>query len=106
VPDVPPSAPAAKNYQAAVKLDIDALSARTKRQERIATSNGAAKPPAPVGYQENHDAVGPPDFFRQAIVNAPSDAWTEDQKGALSCHTHSPVAARGCGNDQPPSLTC
>src|SRR5262245_39810393 len=47
VPDVPPSAPAAKNYQAAVKLDIDAISAHTKRQERIATSNGAAEPPAP-----------------------------------------------------------
>jgi hypothetical protein len=41
-PGVPPSAPAAKNYQAAVQLDIDALRARTKRPERVAAFDGAA----------------------------------------------------------------
>src|SRR5262249_25099870 len=35
-PLVPPSAPAAaKNYQAAVQLDVDALRVRTKRSERL-----------------------------------------------------------------------
>jgi hypothetical protein len=43
-PSVPPSAPAAKNYQAAVQLDVDALRARTKRPERVATLDGAAEP--------------------------------------------------------------
>jgi hypothetical protein len=33
---VPPSAPAAKNYQAAVQLDVDALRARSKRPEASA----------------------------------------------------------------------
>jgi len=32
---ISPSAPAAKNYQAAVQLDVDALVARSKRSERI-----------------------------------------------------------------------
>jgi hypothetical protein len=36
VPDVPPSAPAAKNYRAAVQLDVDALVARSKRPEASA----------------------------------------------------------------------
>jgi HK97 family phage portal protein len=35
-PLVPPSAPAAKNYQAAVQLDVDALRARSKRPEASA----------------------------------------------------------------------
>jgi hypothetical protein len=48
VPDVPPSAPAAKNYQAAVQLDVEALRARsTKRPEHIAAFDGAAEPPEP-----------------------------------------------------------
>src|SRR5215831_18441937 len=42
-PSVPPSAPAAKNYQAAVQLDVDALRARTKRPEHAAL-DGAAEP--------------------------------------------------------------
>jgi len=41
-PLVPPSAPAAKNYRAAVQLDVEALRARTKRPERIAESRGTA----------------------------------------------------------------
>jgi HK97 family phage portal protein len=46
-PAVPPSAPAAKNYQAAVQLDVDALRARTKRPERVAALDGAAEPREP-----------------------------------------------------------
>src|SRR5215469_13204606 len=46
-PLVPPSAPAAKNYQAAVQLDVDALRARTKRPERVAALDGAAEPREP-----------------------------------------------------------
>jgi len=46
-PAVPPSAPVAKNYQAAVQLDVDALRARTKRPERIAAFDGAAEPREP-----------------------------------------------------------
>ena len=34
-PAAPPSAPAAKNYQLAVQLDVDALTVRAKRRERI-----------------------------------------------------------------------
>jgi hypothetical protein len=41
---VPPSAPAARNYDAAVRLDIEALRARAKRPERIAAFDGAAEP--------------------------------------------------------------
>jgi len=41
---VSPSAPAVRNYQAAVQLDVDALTARAKRPERIAAFNGAAEP--------------------------------------------------------------
>jgi HK97 family phage portal protein len=37
-PAVPPSAPVAKNFQAAVQLDVDALSVRTKRPECIAVT--------------------------------------------------------------------
>jgi hypothetical protein len=47
VPDVPPSAPAAKNYRAAVQLDVDALRVRTKRSERLASLDGAAEPCEP-----------------------------------------------------------
>src|SRR5262249_19787692 len=43
-PETPASAPAAKNYQAAVQLDVEALRARTKRPERVAAFNGAAEP--------------------------------------------------------------
>jgi phage portal protein BeeE len=43
-PAAPPSAPAAKNYQATVQLDVNALRARTKRPERVATLDGAAEP--------------------------------------------------------------
>jgi hypothetical protein len=39
IPPVPTSAPAARNYKAAVQLDIDALRARTKRQD-IAAFDG------------------------------------------------------------------
>jgi hypothetical protein len=46
-PLVPPSAPAAKNYQAAVQLDVEALRARTKRSERFASLDGAAEPREP-----------------------------------------------------------
>jgi len=46
-PAAPPSAPAAKNYQAAVQLDVDALTARTKRSERFAALDGAAEPREP-----------------------------------------------------------
>jgi HK97 family phage portal protein len=46
-PAVPPSAPAARNYDAAVRLDVEALRARTKRPERIAAFDGAAEPPEP-----------------------------------------------------------
>ena len=42
-PEAPPSAPGAKNYQAAVQLDVAALKARTKRPEHIATLDGAAE---------------------------------------------------------------
>jgi hypothetical protein len=47
VPAVSPSAPAARNYQAAVQLDVAALRARTKRPERIAAFDGAAEPGEP-----------------------------------------------------------
>src|SRR5262249_45032629 len=43
-PLVPSSAPAAKNYQAAVQLDVEALRARSRRLERIAAFDGAAEP--------------------------------------------------------------
>jgi hypothetical protein len=45
-PTVPSSAPAAaaKNYQAAVKLELDAMKARVKQGERPAVTNGAAEP--------------------------------------------------------------
>jgi HK97 family phage portal protein len=49
-PLVPPSAPAAKNYQAAVQLDVEALRARTKRSERFASLDGAAEPREPGGH--------------------------------------------------------
>jgi len=42
-PAVPPSAPAAKNYQAAVQLDVEALTARAKRPERVTAFDGAAE---------------------------------------------------------------
>jgi HK97 family phage portal protein len=45
---VPPSAPAARNYAAAVRLDVDALRARTKRPERIGALDGAAEPREPI----------------------------------------------------------
>jgi Phage portal protein len=44
---VAPSAPAAKNHQAAVQLDVDALTARSKRPERIAALDAAAGPREP-----------------------------------------------------------
>jgi HK97 family phage portal protein len=44
-PAVSPSAPVARNYDAAVQLEVDALRTRTKR---IAASNGAAEPQARV----------------------------------------------------------
>jgi HK97 family phage portal protein len=46
-PLVPPSAPAAKNYRAAVQLDVEALKARTRRPERSAALNGAVEPGEP-----------------------------------------------------------
>jgi HK97 family phage portal protein len=42
-PEAQPSAPAAKSYQAAVQADVEALSARTKRPERVATLDGAVE---------------------------------------------------------------
>jgi HK97 family phage portal protein len=47
-PTVPTSAPAARNYKAAVQLDVDALRARAKRPERLAALDGAAEPGARV----------------------------------------------------------
>jgi hypothetical protein len=37
-----------KNYAVAVQLDIDALTARTKRTERFAAFDGAAKSREPI----------------------------------------------------------
>jgi hypothetical protein len=37
-----------KNYEAAVRLDVDALCARAKRPERLAALDGAAESPAGV----------------------------------------------------------
>src|SRR5262249_7087642 len=42
-PAVPSSAPAARNYDAAVKLDVEALRMRVKRPERVAALDGAAE---------------------------------------------------------------
>jgi phage portal protein BeeE len=48
-PLVPPSAPAAKNYQAAVQRDVEALMARAKRPEaRVAAFDGAEEPRKPI----------------------------------------------------------
>jgi hypothetical protein len=44
IPAVPTSAPAARNYKAAVQLDIEALRTHTKRGERVAAFDGAAEP--------------------------------------------------------------
>ena len=45
VPPAAPAAPAAvRNYQAAVQLDLEALTARAKRTEHPVASNGAAGP--------------------------------------------------------------
>jgi HK97 family phage portal protein len=52
-PAVSPSAPVARNYDAAVRLDIDALRARTKRPERIA----AAEPQARVIRKTRENAL-------------------------------------------------
>src|SRR5262245_33853530 len=49
-----PSAPVARNYDAAVRLDVDALRARTKR---IAASNGAAEPQARVIRKTRENAL-------------------------------------------------
>lgn len=53
-PAVSPSAPVARNYDAAVRLDVDALRARTKR---IAASNGAAEPQARVIRKTRENAL-------------------------------------------------
>jgi hypothetical protein len=47
VPAVSPSAPAARNYDAAVRLDVEALTARARRPERVASFNRAAEPGEP-----------------------------------------------------------
>jgi HK97 family phage portal protein len=53
-PAVPSSAPVARDYDAAVKLDVDALRTRTKR---IAASNGAAEPQARVIRKRRENAL-------------------------------------------------
>jgi phage portal protein BeeE len=47
IPAVSPSAPAARNYDAAVRLDVEALTARARRPERVASFNRAAEPGEP-----------------------------------------------------------
>jgi HK97 family phage portal protein len=59
-PAVPTSAPTARNYKAAVRLDIDALRARTKRREHVATLDGAAEPGARVIRKTRENALQRP----------------------------------------------
>jgi hypothetical protein len=56
-PAVPSSAPVARDYDAAVRLDVDALRARTKRPERIAALDGAAEPSARVIRKTRDNAL-------------------------------------------------